>query len=140
VNDAARRDALAREAYGAMRRLVLDDERRREVTETVGLSFQRLRALRRIVDRPLAMGDLATLLNVEAPNLTGLVDDLEELGLVERSPHPSDRRVKLVATTPAGAAMARHAQEILDRPPLALENLSLDDLESLVRILGVSKR
>jgi DNA-binding MarR family transcriptional regulator len=138
VSDAARRDALAREAYGAMRRLVLDDERRREVTETVGLSFQRLRALRRIVDRPLAMGDLATLLNVEAPNLTGLVDDLEGLGLVERSPHPGDRRVKVVAITPTGAVMARLAQEILDRPPLALEDLSLEDLESLARILGNS--
>ena len=132
----ARRESLAREAYGAMRRLVLDDERCREVTDTVGLSFHRLRALRRIADEPLAMGDLAASLNVDPPNLTVLVDELEELGLVERCAHPADRRVKLVATTPAGATVAHRAQEILDRPPARLVDLSLEDLETLVRILG----
>lgn len=129
------RDALAREAYNVMRDLVLDHERRREVSETVGLSFGRLRALRRIVDQPLSMGDLAAQLNVDPPNLTVLVDDLERLGLVERRAQANDRRVKVVATTPKGATMARQAQEILERPPTRFDALSLDDLHALVNVL-----
>jgi DNA-binding MarR family transcriptional regulator len=31
-----------------------------------------------------------------------LVDDLEELGYVERKPDPSDRRAKLIVLTPRG--------------------------------------
>ncbi|HVA52317.1 MAG TPA: MarR family transcriptional regulator [Acidimicrobiales bacterium] len=129
------RDELAREAFDAMSSLVLDNERRREVSEKVGLSFGRLRALRRVADHPVAMGDLAALLNVDPPNLTALVDELERLGLVERCAHPTDRRVKLVATTPTGTALAHRAQEILDRPPAGLAALSVGDLRILVRIL-----
>jgi DNA-binding MarR family transcriptional regulator len=130
------RDELAREAFDALSSLVLDNERRREVSEKIGLSSGRLRALRRVADQPLAMGDLSALLSVDPPNLTALVDDLERLGLVERRAHPIDRRVKLVAATPTGATMARHAQEILGRPPVGLAALSIDDLQTLVRILA----
>lgn len=133
---ASQRDELARDVYDVMRSLVLDSERRREVSETVGLSFGRLRALRRVVDQPLSMGDLAAQLNVDRPNLTVLVDDLERLGLVERRAQASDRRVKVVATTPQGATMARRAQEILDRPPSRFDDLSLEDLRALVEVLA----
>ncbi|MBW4078213.1 MAG: MarR family transcriptional regulator [Acidobacteria bacterium] len=128
--------ALAREAFDVMSSLVLDNDRRREVTETVGLSFGRLRTLRRIVDHPLAMGDLAAQINVDPPNLTAMVDDLEHLGLVERCAHPSDRRIKMIATTSKGAALARQAQVILDRPPAGLATLCAEDLRTLVRILA----
>ena len=39
--------------------LVLDNERRREVSEQVGLSFGKIRALRRIAKRPMPMRELA---------------------------------------------------------------------------------
>lgn len=129
------RDRAAHEAWDAMASLVLDNERRREVSEKVGLSFGRLRALRRIAVLPMPMRELAALLGVDPPNLTALVDDLEELGLAERRAHPTDRRVKLVAATPKGAAMARQAEQILDRPPTGLFNLSPADLKTLARIL-----
>ena len=95
----ARRDDAAREAWQAMADLVLDNERRREVSEQVGLSFGKTRALRRIAGRPMPMGELAALLGVDPPNLTTVVDDLERAGLVERQAHPTDRRAKLVAAT-----------------------------------------
>jgi DNA-binding MarR family transcriptional regulator len=123
-----------------MANLVLDNERRREVSEKVGLSFGRLRALRRIAERPTPMGELAALLCVDPPNLTSLVDDLEELGLVERRAHPTDRRVKLVSATRKGAALARQADEILERPPLGLSHLSGPDLKTLVRILDAVRK
>jgi DNA-binding MarR family transcriptional regulator len=129
-------ERAAREAWKAMADLVLDNERRRDVSEQVGLSFGKIKALRRIAKRPMPMRELASLLVVDPPNLTPVVDDLEEAGLVERQAHPTDRRVKLVVATPRGAALALQADEILARPPAALGNLPPDELESLVRILA----
>ena len=132
-----RRDRAATDAWQAMADLVLNNERRREVSEEVGLSFGKIRALRRIARRPMPMSELAALLTVDPPNLTPVVDDLERAGLVERQPHPTDRRVKLVVATPAGAALAQTADEILARPPARLSALPAEELERLVRILGL---
>jgi DNA-binding MarR family transcriptional regulator len=135
-----RRDRVAREAWQAMADLVLDNERRRDVSDQVGLSFGKIKALRRIANRPMSMRDLAALLVVDPPNLTPVVDDLERAGLVERQAHPTDRRVKLVVATPEGAALAQKANEILARPPAGLSALPADELESLVRILARVRR
>lgn len=115
--------------------LVLDNQRRREVSEQTGLSFGRMKALRRIAGGPTPMRELAGLLGMDPPNLTTVVDDLERIGLVERQPHPTDRRIKLVVATPEGAALAQRAEMILDRPPDALLELPPDELDILVRIL-----
>jgi DNA-binding MarR family transcriptional regulator len=135
-DDAARNDAAAREAWQAMAALVLDNERRREVSERVGLSFGKTRALRRVARRPRSMKELAGLLGVDPPNLTPMVDELERSGLVERRVHPSDRRVKLVVATDEGAARARQAEEILGRPPAGLSGLDSGELAALVAILA----
>ncbi len=126
----------AREAWQAMAGLVLDNQRRREVSEQTGVSFGTMRALRRIAGRPMPIRELAGLLGMEPPNLTAVIDDLEHSGLVERHPHPTDRRIKLVVATPKGAALARRAEKILDRPPAGLLDLPADELETLVRILA----
>ncbi|HST42558.1 MAG TPA: MarR family transcriptional regulator [Conexibacter sp.] len=126
----------AARAWAAMRALVLDDDRRREVTEAVGLSFARVRALRALAAEPLTLRALATALQTDAPYATRIVDDLEQLGLVERSVDPRDRRAKLVAATAAGAERARAAQRLLDRPPAALRALPPQELATLARILA----
>jgi DNA-binding MarR family transcriptional regulator len=136
----AKRDSAAREAWRRMADLVLDNERRRDVSDRVGLSFGNLKALRRIAVRPMPMGELASLLGVDPPNLTQVVDELEKRGLVERQAHPTDRRVKLVAATAAGEALAKQANEILDRPPVGLSGLPADELEQLVGILSRIQR
>jgi DNA-binding MarR family transcriptional regulator len=125
----------AREAWLLMNDLVLDNQRRREVSEALGISFARSRALRRLAGRPMSMGELAAALGIDPPNATVVVDDLESLGLARRRPHPTDRRAKLVEATRKGKAMARRADEILGTPPAALSALGDDDLEALERIL-----
>jgi DNA-binding MarR family transcriptional regulator len=125
----------ARAAWQAMAGLVLDNQRQREVSEQTGVSFGTMRALRRIAVGPMPMRELAGLLGVGPPNLTAVIDDLERSGLVERHDHPTDRRIKLVVATPKGAALARRAEKILDRPPPGLLELPADELEALVRIL-----
>jgi len=133
----------AREAWLLMSDLVLDHGRRREVSEAVGMSFGRARAIRRVARRPMSMGELADALGVDRPNLTTLVDELEDRGLVRRRPHPTDGRVKLVEATRKGKALARRADDILSTPPEALASLDPDDLQVLGRILrkaGLSAR
>ena len=138
ADDAPHRDAApatSREVWLLMSDLVLDHGRRREVSEALGISFGRVRAIRRLARQPMSMGELAAALGIDRPNATVLVDDLESRGLVRRRPHPSDRRAKVVEATRKGKDMARRADEILGTPPPALSALSTDDLEALRRIL-----
>jgi DNA-binding MarR family transcriptional regulator len=131
----------AREAWMLMSNLVLDNNRRREVSEALGISFARARALRRVARRPMSMGELAAALGIDPANATTVVDDLESSGLVRRRPHPTDRRAKLVEATRKGKGMARRADAILGTPPPALAALGVDDLEELRRMLeSVSAR
>ena len=131
----------AREVWLLMSDLVLDNERRRDVAEALGISFGRARTVRRLARKPMSMGELAAALGIDPPNATVVVDDLEALGLVRRTPHPTDRRAKVVEATRKGKDMARRANAILSTPPPALSELSADDLETLRRILaGVSGR
>src|SRR5436190_20045168 len=52
--------------------------------------------------QPLPMGRLADTLSCDASNVTGLVDRLQARGLLRRRPSGDDRRVKVLALTPAG--------------------------------------
>src|SRR4051812_47422680 len=126
----------ARGGWALMSDLVLDHQRRRQVSEAVGLSFSRTRAVRRVAEKPMSMGDLAAVLGIDRPNATVLVDDLETQGLVRRRPHPTDRRAKMVEATRKGKSLARRANEILSTAPAALSALSAEDLEALRRILA----
>ena len=125
----------ASEVWLLMSDLVLDHERRRQVSDALGVSFSRTRAVRRVARQPMSMGELAAALGIDPPNATVFVDDLESLGLVRRRPHPTDRRAKVVEATRKGKTMARQADDILRTPPPALSGLSADDLEALQRIL-----
>jgi DNA-binding MarR family transcriptional regulator len=127
--------AAAREVWSLMSDLVLDHQRRRQVSEAVDMSFGRARAIRRLARRPMSMRELGAALETDPPNTTVIVDDLESRGLVRRRPHPTDRRAKLVEATRKGKAVARRADAILATPPAALEALGADDVETLARIL-----
>ncbi|QXJ25145.1 MarR family transcriptional regulator [Actinomadura graeca] len=109
-------------------------DRRHEATEALGMSFARIRALRRLAAGPMTLRDLAEELLTDRPYTTLVVDDLVERGLVERTPNRADRRSKIVSVTPAGRAAAAEAQRILDTPPPALYALSPEDLAALDRI------
>jgi DNA-binding MarR family transcriptional regulator len=128
-------EETSREVWLLISDLVLDNERRREVSEALGISFGRTRALRRLARQPLSMGELAAALGIDPPNATVVVDDLESLGLARRRSHPTDRRARVVEATRKGKEMARRADAILSTPPPALSALSTDDLEALRRML-----
>lgn len=123
------------EVWGQIRALVLRKDMRNEVVETLGLSFIKTRALRRLLPRPLAMRELAAELSTDKPYVTLIVDQLEELGLVTRTISPEDRRRRIVTLTETGRVAAARADEILNRPPASLAALPPEDLAELRRIL-----
>jgi DNA-binding MarR family transcriptional regulator len=131
---------IAREVWTLMSDLVLDHQRRRQVSDAVGLSFSRTRAVRRVAAQPMSMGELVAALGIDRPNATVLVDDLEAQGLVRRRPHPTDRRTRMVEATRKGKGVARRANEVLSTPPAALSALSTKDLEAVRRLLASVSR
>jgi DNA-binding MarR family transcriptional regulator len=126
----------AARAWQGMRALALERyDRRKEVCEALGMSFIRVKAVRRLAAGPLTMRQLADWLAIDKPYATLVVDDLERRGLVERLPHPTDRRRRIAHATPAGLAAAEQADHILGEPPAALLDLAPDDLATLDRII-----
>jgi len=61
-------------------------------------------------------------------------DKLEAHGLVERGPHPGDRRRRLVTLTAAGQAAVATAEAIPLRPPSAVSALGANQLELLINL------
>ena len=126
---------VAQEVWLLMSDFVLDRLRRRAVSDALGMTFGRTRALRRLARGPMSMGEFADALDIDPPNATVLVDDLESQGLVRRRPSPNDRRAKVVEATRKGKALARRADAILATPPPAISGLETSELEDLRRIL-----
>jgi DNA-binding MarR family transcriptional regulator len=125
----------ARDVWLLMSDLVLDNTRRREVSEALGMSFGRARAIRLLARGPMSMSELATALGIDKPNATVVVGNLEEQGLARRRPHPTDGRAKVVEATRKGKELARRADAILATPPPGLSALADAELETLGRIL-----
>ena len=84
-----------------------------------GLTAQQAHALRTLdPTRPVPMRKVAAGIMCDASTLTGIVDRLEDRGLVERRPNPDDRRVKGLVVTPAGVAVRdRIWREVLGHAP-----------------------
>jgi DNA-binding MarR family transcriptional regulator len=108
---------------------------RRSVAEATGLPFSRVRALWRLTDRPLTLAELADSMTVDAPAATVAVNDLEQRGLVRRTPHPTNRRAKLVALTDEGLRMVAVARSVVDNPPPSVTALAPAELARLAALL-----
>lgn len=51
----------------------------------------------------MTLSELAVRMSCEPSNATVVIDKLESQRLIERRPHPSDRRAKQLLLTPEGA-------------------------------------
>ena len=86
-------------------------------------------------ERPSPMSALATALACHASNVTGLVDRLEEQGLVTRRPSEEDRRVKHICLTPKGTKVRESLCSERSAPPPELARLGDDELTVLEELL-----
>ena len=94
----------------------------------------------RFLDEPRPMGALAQLMHCDNSNMTGIVDRLEERGLVERTAAENDRRVKLIALTDRGRELREELQRRIAIPPDVITGLSDADQEALREILARALR
>jgi DNA-binding MarR family transcriptional regulator len=126
------------EIWASLVALVMDTrgDWRRNVAEATGLPFSRVRALRRLGDGPLTLGELAASMGSDAPAATAAVNALEARGLVERKPHPGDRRAKIVSLTPAGRRTLAAARRVTERAPATFAELAPKDVRELARIVA----
>jgi DNA-binding MarR family transcriptional regulator len=110
-----------------------------------GLSMSHLHALT-LLERhgEMPMSGMAEVLDASLSNTTGLVDRMEERGLVERHRVPDDRRVVMVRITDHGHEalteasflkedLVRSILESLDRPQLERLSAVLDDIREAVQ-------
>ena len=89
----------------------------------------------RFLDEPRPMGELAAMIHCDNSNMTGIVDRLEERGLVERTAAERDRRVKLIALTERGRELRDQLSRRMAEPPEVIENLSVADQRTLRDVL-----
>ncbi len=132
-NISAKRDPLAREAWGLLVGLVYPPPFL-AIAREFGLSPATFGALRAL-EQPRTMGQLAQLLHCDNSNVTGIVDSLEDKVLAVRKPSEVDRRIKVVELSGQGEALLRRLKREVAKPPTWVKGLSEQDQEALRDIL-----
>lgn len=86
--------------------------------------------------QPATLTDVGQRLFVQWPTLVRVVEGLVADGLITRVDNPRDGRSKLISLTPAGMAMVRKIQPILDQERAAvLADLDDAELEQCAELL-----
>src|SRR3954465_4463753 len=95
------------------------------------------------VDRhgPLTPSELAARERVQRPTATRRVARLEELGVLQRTADPQDRRSSLLSVTPAGRALLEEQrQRKAARPAHRIEGLEPEERAALDRAAAILER
>jgi DNA-binding MarR family transcriptional regulator len=103
-----------------------------------GLTITQLRSLFLIVNKGSTnFRKLAGALGVTPSNVTGIVDRLEEQGLVSRTQNPEDRREMTLQATDKGKALVSNLKDAeIKQMTQILSLLSLAELSALVQGLS----
>lgn len=117
-------------------------EEERDLRTTLHLGTNDVTVLRLVVDaeadrRRLTPGEVARTLGTSSAATTAIVDRLEAAGLLERSPHPTDRRSVVLSPTMAEGSAARAALTASRRRREAMvEMLSPAEREAMASALS----
>jgi DNA-binding MarR family transcriptional regulator len=114
-------------------------KRRWRIVEEFGVTGQQynvLRILRGAHPEALPTMEIASRMIENTPGITGLIDRLEEKGLVRRARDAEDRRCSRCTITEKGLALLRQMDPVADRnEEEALAMLSGKDIDRLIEIL-----
>lgn len=79
---------------------------------------------------------LADAIGADKSRIIGTLDELQQAGLIERTPDPADRRVRLLSITPQGRRVRRTVRkEIHAQEEQVLTTLAPADRKTFLRIL-----
>jgi DNA-binding MarR family transcriptional regulator len=124
------------EAWSLMHWMMVTNKQRLfTMAQEFELAPQQMIALRMLGAGPRKMSELAKALFCDNSNVTGIVDRLEERGLVRREAAEGDRRVKLLVLTKDGERMRIEITKRMAEPPAAIASLSEEDQKDLRDIL-----
>lgn len=128
----------ADEIWRAMAAVVFDnrDAWKREVIDTTGLPFSRIRVLRRLAKRSMTAKEIAEAATMDAPATSVAVNDLEDRGLVVRQTDPSNRRCKVISLTDHGRRVVANIEAVDDPAPAPFSSLTPAELKTLDAILS----
>ena len=120
-------------------------ERFAEAMEKMGLRPQQFAAMVVIESNPgMAQQDLVEATSIDPSTMVAMLDALEQSGLAERRPHPTDRRKRALYLTAKGKrklADAREAAKDVGRETFgALEPAEFAELHRLLRKLAGFER
>ncbi|HEY7619836.1 MAG TPA: MarR family transcriptional regulator [Solirubrobacteraceae bacterium] len=132
-----RQASPASEAWALMFELLhVSKQRFMAIASEFDLSPPQVMALRHLDPaEPKPMSELAQALRCDNSNVTGIVDRLEDRGLVERRAAERDRRVKMLTITERGAEVRDRLAARLEEPPAPLASLSIEDQRALRDIM-----
>jgi DNA-binding MarR family transcriptional regulator len=88
----------------------------------------------------LPMRTIGSRLQVHQTSVTNAVDRLEAAGLVQRLPHPNDRRATLVELTRSGRVLAEKATAALNAEVFTDTGLSPRAVNDVIKTLGQLRR
>jgi DNA-binding MarR family transcriptional regulator len=117
--------------------------RRMRQTRPVGdLTHSQISALQSLdLGGALTPRELAEAERVQPPTLTRIVSRLEELGLVARTPHPSDGRQVILALSPAGRELLEGYRRTRDEwLAQRLSELSAEERDTVARAAEILSR
>jgi MarR family transcriptional regulator, organic hydroperoxide resistance regulator len=108
--------------------------RQRERVGKLGLTIAQASALRELTG-PMTLRELAVRMGCEPSNAIVVIDYLEGQQLVERRPHPTDRRAKQLMLTPEGAERREQLLESLRGEEPLLIGLTQQEQDTLQDLL-----
>lgn len=137
TDDQALVAAISENLYDALpllpKRLVRVDA----LTREFGMPFSHIQILCMLSEQEMTIGEISSSLGIAKPNITPLLDALNERGILERCRSEKDRRIVNVRLLPEGRELAARLKSSICEQVLAWpEGFSLSDIKRLNNALA----
>lgn len=115
-----------------------NDERMARGLKAIGLNLPQFPVMMTVLEKaPLTQSEIGKIYERPAYVISRALDGLEEMGLVERQPHPTSRRAHLIVASAKGRALAPRLYELVQESNgKALSPLSEAEQATLMELLG----